>query len=419
MKRIPLVIGLAAVVVGAAAWVYQLIGGLAVTNMSNLFSWGFYIGCFVFLVGVAAGGMIISSSIYLFDVQRLKPFGKIASLSAFACILAAGCMVIVDLGRAQNIVQMLIHPNFSSPLVWDIVVITLYLVLTFLSVYFQLLPDCKRSGKRFFNRWIEKRTEAEIDAVSHRWSRIVAIVALPVAVLIHTVTALIFATQNGHPWWHTAMLPADFIAMAVASGGALVLLIALAAIGRAHWREHMAGLATIARIAAVALAVHFFFVAVELVLLAWTGGGESAALLQSLTGTCGILYALEIVLTAAAMALFFTKAGTSRPTLLATGSIIALAGTLIHRLMLLYPEFASSSLSFTTATGTEWLYPLSTGRYLMTGQAFASTYAYVPNIIEVAVVLLPFGILLSVLALIAERYPMVGAPASKADSPLR
>ena len=418
MKRIPLVIGLAAVVIGAAAWVYQLIGGLAVTNMSNLFSWGFYIGCFVFLVGVAAGGMIISSSIYLFDVKRLKPFGKIASLSAFACILAAGCMVIVDLGRVQNIGQMLVHPNFTSPLVWDIVVITLYLILTFLSVYFQLLPDCKRSGKRFLNGWIAKRTEDEVDAISARWSRIVALVALPVAVLIHTVTALIFATQNGHPWWHTAMLPADFIAMAVASGGALVLIIALAVAGRSRWNEYAGGFATIARIAAVALAVHFFFVAVELVLLAWTGGGESAALLEALTGTYGLLYLLEIVLTAGAMVLFFTKAGSRQPALLVAGGIAVLAGTLVHRLMLLYPEFATSGFSIVTSMGVGWLYPLSTGRYLITGQAFASTYAYAPNAIEVGVTLLPFGLLLVVLALVANRYRMIGSePASQASAP--
>lgn len=407
MKRIPLVVGLAALVVGAAAWIYQLMGGLAVTNMSNLFSWGFYIGCFVFLVGIAAGGMIISSSIYLFDVKRLKPFGKIASLSAFASILGAGCMVIVDLGRVQNILQIIVHPNFASPLVWDIIVITLYLVLTFLSVYFQLLPDCKRTGKHFLNSWIDKRTADEVDAVSRKWSRIVALVALPVAILIHTVTALIFATQNGHAWWHTAMLPADFIAMAVASGGALVLLIALAVLGRSRWSAYADGLATIARISAVALAVHFFFVAVELVLLAWTGGGESAALLGALTGSYGLLYAIELVLTLAAMVLFFTRTGSRTPSLLIGGSVVALVGTLVHRLMLLYPEFFSSGLSFVTAMGADWLYPLSTGRYLETGQAFASTYAYVPNFIEVGVALLPFGLLLVMLALIAGRYPMI------------
>lgn len=411
MKRIPLIIGIAAVLVGGAAWIYQLMGGLAVTNMSNLFSWGFYIGCFVFLVGIAAGGMIISSSIYLFDVKKLKPFGKIASLTAFASILAAGCMVIVDLGRAQNILQIIVHPNLSSPLVWDIVVITLYLILTFLSVYFQLLPDCKRTGKWFFNGWIKKRSDEQVDAVSRKWSRIVALVALPVAVLIHTVTALIFATQNSHAWWHTAMLPADFIAMAVASGGALVLIVALTVIGRKRWNAYAEGLAVVARIAAVALAVHFFFVAVELVLLAWTGGGESAALLGSLTGTYGVLYAFELVLTLAAMVLFFTKAGSHKPSLLAGGSAALLVGTLVHRLMLLYPEFGTSGLAVSTGLGADWLYPMSTGRYLMTGQAFASTYAYVPNAIEVAVTLLPFGLLVLVVALVATRYPVMGEPA--------
>ena len=89
-KRTFLIVALAMTCAGFAGWIYQLMRGLVITDMSNMFNWGFYIAAFAFLVGVAAGGMIISSCIYLFDVEKLKPFGKIASLSAFACACGAG-----------------------------------------------------------------------------------------------------------------------------------------------------------------------------------------------------------------------------------------------------------------------------------------------------------------------------------------
>lgn len=400
----------AVMALGLAAWIFQLLNGLVITNMSNLFNWGLYIGCFVFLVGVAAGGMIISSCIYLFNIKLLKPFGKIASLSAFACALGAGTMVIVDLGSVQNILNIFIHPNFSSPLVWDVIVISCYIVLTFLSVYFQLLPDCKERGLWFFNGWVRKASEEKVLRISQKGSRRVALIGLPFAVLIHTVTALIFATQNGHEYWHTAMLPPDFIAMAVASGGSLVLLLAMGLAGRDSFTENLGAYRLIAKIAATGAVVHFFFVAMELILLAWTSSFDTLELLGRLFGTYGILYAIELVFPFVALVMFYRKSTSSSAGMLITASVLMLIGTLAHRFMLLFPELSVShiSLNVQTLSGTvDWLYPVSTGRFAQTGMAFSSMYAYVPTGAEYLVALLPIGLTLTVLAFMALRYPLV------------
>jgi molybdopterin-containing oxidoreductase family membrane subunit len=368
--------------------------GLAVTNMSNMFNWGFYIASFAFLVGVAAGGMIISSCIYLFKAESLKPFGLIASLSAFACACGAGLMVLVDLGSIQNILNIIIHPNFSSPLVWDVIVITCYIILTLLSVIFQL----------------KARSDDEQKAASaKKTARIVALVALPFAIGIHTVTALIFATQNGHEWWHTAVLPPDFIAMAVASGGSLVLILAMAFSDKGKTAEHMAGYRTIARIIAGALAVHFFFTAMELILAAWTGSVETQALLNTLFGSYGLLYAAELIMPAVAMVMFFTKAGTASKGVLYGGAVLVLLGTLAHRMMLLFPAFSESNMSFNVLTANgmmNWLYPVSTGR-MLDGSAFATMYSYAPTGIEYLVALLPIGLALALIAFVNYRYKAV------------
>ena len=406
-----LAVSLVILIAGLAGWIFQLMNGLVVTNMSNMFNWGLYIAAFAFMVGVSAGGMIISSSIYLFNVKALKPFGKIASLSAFACACGAGLMVLVDLGSIQNILNIIIHPNWSSPLVWDVIVITCYIILTFLSVYFQLLPECKEHDLRFFNGWVKNRSTEQVEETSHVWSRRIALVALPFAIGIHTVTALIFATQNSHEWWHTAVLPPDFIAMAVASGGGLVLILAIVLAGKSSFDEHIDAYRIMAKIIATSLAVHFFFVAMELILAAWTGSVETNMLLGNLFGSYGLLYAIELVLPAVAMVMFFTKKGSTSKGSFFAGAILVLIGTFVHRLMLLYPAFSSSNVSFDVLTANgmmNWLYPVSTGRMAELGVAFSSMSAYVPTGIEFVVMLLPIGLTLTLIAFMNWRYPLIG-----------
>lgn len=404
-----LAVAVVVTVAGLGGWAFQLSNGLAVTNMSNMFNWGLYIALFAFLVGTAAGGMIISSSIYLFRVEKLKAFGKIASLSAFACACGAGAMVLVDLGSIQNILNLFVHPNFRSPLVWDVIVIACYIVLTFLSVRFQLMPDCKREGTWFFNGSIKKKSVEETDAHSEKWSRRIALVALPFAIAIHTVTALIFATQSAREWWSTAVLPPDFIAMAVASGGALVLILGMAFSGKESFQENLDGYRIICKIVATALAVHFFFTAMELILAVWNGGSANAQTLGALFGTYGALYAIEIALPAIAMVMFFTKKGTATRGAQIAGSALVLVGTLAHRLMLLYPAFSESTVGFDVLTSggiAHWLYPVSTGR-VADGMSFATAYAYVPTGMELLVSLLPLGLMLVILAVMVNRYPIM------------
>ena len=69
-------------------WFYQLWQGLILTNMVNSYSWGLYISGLAFFVGNAAGGLVLTSSIYLFGVKKLKPLAKLGALTAFANVTA-------------------------------------------------------------------------------------------------------------------------------------------------------------------------------------------------------------------------------------------------------------------------------------------------------------------------------------------
>lgn len=402
-----LIIALLLSLMGILAWGYQISRGLIVTNMNNLFSWGLYIATFAFFVGVAAGGLIVSSSVYLFNIEKLKPFTKIASLSAFACTLGAGIMIMPDLGRVERVYQLLLHPNFTSPLVWDVIVVTAYLVLTFLSVYVQLLPDWHKAGNGFLNGWSRKYTTQEITALSKKWAKRVSIVGLPVAILIHTVTALIFATQASRGWWNTAILPPDFIAVAVASGTALVMLISLLTIGRENFEEYRDAMKIFAGIIAGALVVHFFFVAMDLIVHGWWGEEKARETLGMVFGPYAPLYTVEIMLPLAVLLVFFSKkAAVGRPGLV-IGSVLLFIGVFAHRLMLMFPTFNAVPLTVSIpGAGVEgWKYPIAAGKMADGLPVFIDSWSYVPTGIELMVTFLPFGLVLLVIVLATRRYP--------------
>ncbi len=411
MKKSNALLGLAGaiILISLVAWGYQLFNGLIVTNMRNSFSWGLYIATFAFFVGVAAGGLIVSSSVYLFNIEQLKPFTRIASLSAFASILGAGAMIFPDMGRVERVWKIFVHPNFSSPLVWDVVVITAYLVITFLSVYVQLLPDWKKEGRGFFNGWTKNRSQKNIDLFSKKWSKRVALVGLPVAILIHTVTALIFATQASRGWWNTAALPPDFVSVAVASGTALVLVISLLAVGKEQFNQHQEAFQTMALIVAGALVVHFFFVSVDLIVHGWWGNPEARETHALVFGRYGVLYATEILLPAFTMLLFFTDKGKRSYKALMIGSVLLFIGVFAHRLMLMYPAFNAIPLSLAIpGAGIEsWAYPVALGQLREGMPVFVSSWDYMPTLVEYAVALLPFGLVLLVVTGALRMYNFV------------
>ena len=408
MKKSNALLGLAGaiILISLVAWGYQVNSGLIVTNMRNPFSWGLYIATFAFFVGVAAGGLIVSSSVYLFNIEQLKPFTRIASLSAFASILGAGAMIFPDMGRVERVWKIFLHPNFKSPLVWDVIVITAYLMITFLSVYVQLLPDWKKEGRGFFNGWTKSRSQENIDSFSKKWSKRVALVGLPVAILIHTVTALIFATQASRGWWNTAVLPPDFVSVAVASGTARVLVISLLAVGKEQFEEYQGAFQTMAIIVAGSLVIHFFFVSVDLIVHGWGGKPEATEALSLIFGRYGFLYAAEILIPAFTMIFFFSEKGRSSSKALITGSVLLFIGVFAHRLMLMFPAFnvIPLTLSLPGAGIESWAYPVALGQFREGMPVFVDSWDYTPTLVEYVVALLPFGLVLFVVTGALKMY---------------
>lgn len=221
---------------GAFAYARQLYYGLGVTALRDYVSWGIYISNFVFFVAISLVGSLITAVLRLTDVHWSTPLTRIAEIIAVSAISFAGLIIIVDMGRPDRFYNLFIHGRLQSPIIWDVIVITTYLFISLLLLYFPLLPDLKilikykeRNGK-----WLQKlyeflgsfwkNTPAQFK-ITDKAINILSITIIPVAFAIHTVTSWLFATTY-RPGWDSTNFGAYFIsgAFLVGSGGVLIAM---------------------------------------------------------------------------------------------------------------------------------------------------------------------------------------------------
>ena len=140
-KALNIAIAVSAVitVAGIALWISASFrAALFDTGMRDLDSWGLYIMSFMFFVGLSAGGLIISSMPKAFGI---KGFGGISKVAGAWPPVAAPCarsLVVVDLGQPIRLWELFVYSNLTSPLMWDVLVIGTYLVLSLFYLWAQI-----------------------------------------------------------------------------------------------------------------------------------------------------------------------------------------------------------------------------------------------------------------------------------------
>lgn len=230
--------------VGFLVYLKQFFFGLGITGMSRDVSWGFYIAQFTFLVGVAAGGVMLVLPYYL---HNYKVFAKITILGEFLAIAAVSmCLmfIIVDLGQPQRAFNVLLHPTPYSMLFWDMIVLNGYLVLNVVVGWAVL--------------------EAHRNAVAPpKWIKPLIYISIPWAFGIHTVTAYLYCGLPGRHFWLTAVLAPRFLASAFAAGPALIIILALIMRRFTSFDAGKEAIQGIARIVTYALIANVFFFACE------------------------------------------------------------------------------------------------------------------------------------------------------------
>ncbi len=238
---IGLSISICALVMGIAAVSYQIIYGIGTWGLNKTVGWAWDITNFVFWVGIGHAGTLISAILLLFRQKWRTSVNRAAEAMTIFAVMCAGIFPIIHMGRPWLAHWVFPYPNmrgtlwvnFRSPLLWDVFAISTYFIVSAVFWYVGMIPDfaslrdraktgIKKSIYRFFSfGWNG----------SHRtWHRyemlclILAGLATPLVVSVHTIVSFDFATSV-IPGWHTTILPPYFVAGAVFSGFAMVLTL--------------------------------------------------------------------------------------------------------------------------------------------------------------------------------------------------
>jgi molybdopterin-containing oxidoreductase family membrane subunit len=248
-RRYGILVGILLALFGMGVYFYlrQLEYGLGLTGMSRDVSWGLYISQFTFLVGIAASAVMVVLPYYLHDY---KAFGRITVLGEFlaiAAVIMCVTFIFVNLGQPTRVLYVMFYPSLTSVLFWDMVVISVYLVLNVVTGW-TVLSSVKEG------------------VPPPTWVKPFIYLSIPWAISIHTVTAFIYAGMPGRSFWLTAIMAPRFLAAAFASGPALLILLCFVLRRFGGFDAGRDAIQAMAKIVTYAFITSIFFVLVEL----WT-----------------------------------------------------------------------------------------------------------------------------------------------------
>ena len=223
------------IIVGIVAYIDQVIKGQVVTNMRDYALWGIYISNFVFFVATSFVGSIIVAVLRLTHNEWRTPLVRIAEIITLAAIVMAGITIMIDMARPDRLLNLFIHARMQSPITWDVIIIPTSIAISFLLLYFPLLPDFAILKKYFKNtqpglsklygklslNWVGSKTQKAIQTKS---IRIIALMIIPIGLMLQTIDAWLFSTTYRIGWDSTNM-GAYFISGAFVAGVSALIVV--------------------------------------------------------------------------------------------------------------------------------------------------------------------------------------------------
>jgi dimethyl sulfoxide reductase membrane subunit len=242
----PWIIGLAVLVaIGIIAWIVQLAVGFDVLGVGQSISWGVYIATFFMLAGAGSGLLLLTAASDLGVLVDLAKERRSFLIASVACYIAAGFMILMDVGKPWRVLNMVFSPNFKSMFVWDFYFLALSVILALVYLY--------RSP------------------MSKGFSGAMALAATAVVL----VEGWILAVSAGTPLWHSSIIPVTFFVEGVLTASAMVLL--------KKGAESSAG-NVLRRLMLTLLPIVLVLNLLEAVTMSYAGEAEAAAAMKLLVG---------------------------------------------------------------------------------------------------------------------------------------
>lgn len=244
--------------VGCNAWAEQVATGMVTTNMTDHVSWGLYIANFTFMVGLAAGGVMMVIPAYLYDDEEMHDVVIFGELLAIAAIVMSLAFVVVDMGRPDrfwHIIPLIGRFNWPiSMLTWDVIVLNGYLLL-----------NLHITGYLIYTKYRGEKPKKS-------WYIPFVLLSIVWAISIHTVTAFLYSGLGGRPFWNSAILAPRFLVSAFVAGPAFIILTLQVIRRFAGVNIPDGAIRTLGSILKVMILINLFLVGAEIFTEFYTGG---------------------------------------------------------------------------------------------------------------------------------------------------
>jgi Ni/Fe-hydrogenase subunit HybB-like protein len=229
----------------AFCWVYQIKMGMGVAGLNHPVGWGAYITNFVFWVGIAHSGTLISAILHLVRSRWRTAVSRSAEAMTVFAVMTAGLFPLIHLGRVWAVYYIIpypsqrqLWPDFLSPLVWDVCAVGTYFTVSSIFWYVGMIPDLASARDRFartlgpdhFKTRLYRLFALGWSGSGNQWHHygrgylFFAALATPLVISVHSVVSWDFAVSL-LPGWHSTIFAPYFVAGAIHSGLAMVLTL--------------------------------------------------------------------------------------------------------------------------------------------------------------------------------------------------
>jgi molybdopterin-containing oxidoreductase family membrane subunit len=360
------------------SWAYQVRNDIGAAGINRPVFWGFYITNFVFWIGISHAGTLISAILRVTGAEWRRPVTRCAEAITVFALSIGGLFPLIHLGRPWLFWFMIpvpnsrgLWPNFRSPLVWDMMAITTYLTGSVLYLFLPMIPDFAilRDRAAVESPGTVRARLYRVLAMGWRgtaqqWHsleagiRAMAVIIIPVAVSVHTIVSWDFA-MTLQPMWHSTIFGPYFVAGAIYSGIA-VLMVAMYVLRRGlHLEEYLTDkVFNNLGLMFVAFAVIWGYFTFAEHLTVWYGSepSEMTVFWQRVSGEYGWVFWLMIVLNLVIplAVLPFPKGRSALGT--AVVGLGVLVGMWIERFLIVIGTLRFPRLDFTVGTySPEWV----------------------------------------------------------------
>jgi molybdopterin-containing oxidoreductase family membrane subunit len=362
-----LVFLLGVVIAALCSFLWQVYGGLGVSGLRSPVFWGFYITNFVFWIGLSHAGTLISAILRLANATWRRPVTRCAEVITVFALSIGATFPVIHLGRPWLAFWLFpypsergIWPNIRSPLLWDFFAINTYLISSVTFLLLPMLPDLAlvRDRAAGWKKKIYSVLALGWTGTPKQWNRleramhIMAIAVIPVAVSVHSIVSWDFAMAPV-PMWHSTIFAPYFVAGAIFSGIA-ALILAMACLRKfLHLEEYLLPIhfENLGKLLLVMSLLWFYFVFAER-LTTWYGNepSEMTVFWVTQTGSFSPLFWLMVlcnfVIPFPLLAIKKTR------TILGTSiaSVTVVIGMWLERYLIIVPSLSHKYLPYSWGT---------------------------------------------------------------------